>query len=213
MLLMILGNVLYVVLSWLISLIPLNAGFLPQLNPAHILRQCAVGYSGVLFGLLAIENKLETGSFRSVFGFFSVPTAWFPVVLLLLWQFLVPHVSFLGHLTGLMIGQLYCFRCLNWAIPASNVIQHYEGNNQPFKLPSMSLYIENPGFQIDSSLSESSSTVEPLLPNFTGGVNQMKSWFSSLWRRGDTNVQGSSPADFMHAREEANDEERQRLLS
>ena len=45
---------------------------------------------------------------RSIFGLFTVPAKFYPWVLLVVWQLLVPQVSFLGHLTGLLVrGQAW----------------------------------------------------------------------------------------------------------
>ena len=48
----------------------------------------------------------------SVAGLFSVPAAAYPWVLFVLLQVLVPHVSLLGHLTGLLV------RCACWGMDA-----------------------------------------------------------------------------------------------
>jgi hypothetical protein len=45
-------------------------------------------------------------SSRSVFGFFSVPAKLYPWVLLVLLQLLMPGISFLGHLGGILSGYL-----------------------------------------------------------------------------------------------------------
>jgi hypothetical protein len=71
---------------------------------------CAVGFSGVIFGLIVVDNHLAEGlgrqGRRSVLGLFEVRAALYPWALLLLWQLLVPGASFLGHLCGLLVSGL-----------------------------------------------------------------------------------------------------------
>eukprot|EP00898_Chlorokybus_atmophyticus_P001093 jgi/Chlat1/1985/Chrsp158S08703 len=64
--------------------------------------ECAVGFSGVLFGLIVLELRLSPDSHRSLFGFFSIPSAYYPWALLILFQLLMSRVSLLGHLCGLL---------------------------------------------------------------------------------------------------------------
>jgi rhomboid domain-containing protein 1 len=57
----------------------------------------------VIFGLIVIDNKRSDGAQRSVLGIFSVPAALYPYALLLFWQLLLPGVSLLGHLSGVLV--------------------------------------------------------------------------------------------------------------
>ena len=70
-------------------------------------HQCAIGFSGVVFGLIVINNSVSHATSRSIFGLFSVPARVYPWALMVLWQLLLPSVSFLGHLTGIMVSA-YC---------------------------------------------------------------------------------------------------------
>ena len=62
------------------------------------LNQCAVGFSGVVFALIVLDNARSGVQRRSIFGLLSVPAPLYPWALLVLWQLLLPGVSFLGHL-------------------------------------------------------------------------------------------------------------------
>ncbi|KAG1678752.1 hypothetical protein FOA52_012791 [Chlamydomonas sp. UWO 241] len=103
----------YVLLTYVLAL--------SHLYPAA-LHTCVVGLSGVIFGLIVVENaphathagdaSTAAGSLfpvgtRSLLGLVAVPAVWYPWVLLVLWQLLVPAASFLGHLSGLLAGQLW----------------------------------------------------------------------------------------------------------
>ncbi|GLI60424.1 hypothetical protein VaNZ11_002576, partial [Volvox africanus] len=72
----------------------------------------AMGFSGIIFSLVVWESALSPAPFRSILGLFQVPTAWYPWALLLFCQLLVPEASFVGHLAGLMVGQLWVWGVL-----------------------------------------------------------------------------------------------------
>lgn len=65
---------------------------------------CAIGFSGVIFGLIVIEMAQSGASSISIFGFVSIPPLVYPWVLLLLCQILMPNVSFWGHLSGILVS-------------------------------------------------------------------------------------------------------------
>ena len=56
-------------------------------------------------------------------GLFAVPGRYYPWMLLVVWQLLMPGVSFLGHLGGVAAGQAYAWGWLRWAMPPSSVFQ------------------------------------------------------------------------------------------
>ena len=67
----------------------------------------SIGFSGVLFHLSVLESYSFSGSGpRSIFGFVTVPPILYPWVLLVVLQFIMPNLSFLGHLSGILTGTL-----------------------------------------------------------------------------------------------------------
>mmetsp|Transcript_1908 Transcript_1908/g.2608 ORF Transcript_1908/g.2608 Transcript_1908/m.2608 type:complete len:299 (+) Transcript_1908:238-1134(+) len=88
--------------------------------------QNAVGFSGVLFTLAVVESYKSTVPTRSIFGIVSVPTRVYPWVLMLALQIMVPQISFLGHLSGLLIGILYSYNCLFFVMPSTVFTQEME---------------------------------------------------------------------------------------
>ena len=69
--------------------------------------QCAIGFSGVVFGLIVVDNNLTGAMQRSIFGLFYVPAPLYPWTLLVIWQFIMPGVSFLGHLCGVLVSHIH----------------------------------------------------------------------------------------------------------
>ena len=92
-------------------------------NAQRYLATCAVGLSGVIFGLIVIDNGASGAHTRSVLGLFSVPAKFYPWVLLGLWQLLMPGVSFLGHLGGVLGGQAYVLGWMRWVVPSAAAFQ------------------------------------------------------------------------------------------
>lgn len=54
----------------------------------------------MILALLVIHVESLQEASLSVFGLFNGPRRAYPLVLLLLWQLLVPASSFIGHLAG-----------------------------------------------------------------------------------------------------------------
>ena len=52
-----------------------------------------------------------------IFGIINVPRKWYAVIYLILMSVLIPGVSFIGHLCGVISGFLFATGYLNWLIP------------------------------------------------------------------------------------------------
>lgn len=133
--LILLGDTLYIAVSYLASL----AGF------PVLLSHCAVGFSGVIFGLIPLDVRASGGAQRSIFGLFTVPALYYPWVLLVLWQLLVPQSSFLGHLSGLAIGQLYTMGVFKLITPSNETVQSWERGAVLSRCVAIDSYIANTG--------------------------------------------------------------------
>ncbi len=75
-------------------------------NHFSFMQTSGVGYSGVLFMyaiLEAFHTRVENQSF---FGMCTVPARMYPFILMLVIQFVMPGISFLGHLSGVLVGLL-----------------------------------------------------------------------------------------------------------
>jgi membrane associated rhomboid family serine protease len=156
-----LGDGLYIAVSYLASLV----GF------PILLSHCAVGFSGVIFGLIPLDVRASGGAQRSIFGLFTVPALAYPWVLLVLWQLLVPQSSFLGHLSGLAIGQLYSMGLLKLITPSNDTVQNWERSLVLSRCVAIDSYIANTGSSVSGGLDSGSysgygGVSESLLPTF-----------------------------------------------
>ncbi|XP_004638206.1 rhomboid-related protein 4 [Octodon degus] len=70
------------------------------------MRNCAVGFSGVLFALKVLNNHYCPGGFVNVLGF-PVPNKFACWAELLAIHFFTPGTSFAGHLAGILVGLMY----------------------------------------------------------------------------------------------------------
>ncbi|KAI5098664.1 rhomboid-related protein 4 [Silurus meridionalis] len=84
----------------------LEAALTELLDDFSFSMQCAVGFSGVLFGLKVVNNYYNPGGSTYIMG---LPVAkryacWVELVLI---HILNPGTSFVGHLAGIVVGLLY----------------------------------------------------------------------------------------------------------
>ena len=92
----------------------------------QLMYQHALGFSGVIFHLSVLECNLSNGS-RSIFGVFSVPSYLYPWVLLLVLQFIMPNLSFMGHLAGILTGTLQLYGALDAIMVGEQYAKEMEG--------------------------------------------------------------------------------------
>eukprot|EP00658_Telonema_sp_P-2_P084841 TRINITY_DN9531_c0_g1_i1.p1 TRINITY_DN9531_c0_g1~~TRINITY_DN9531_c0_g1_i1.p1 ORF type:complete len:427 (+),score=99.12 TRINITY_DN9531_c0_g1_i1:127-1407(+) len=78
---------------------------------------CSVGISGVIFALLVIALDRVGDTPQRIF-LFAVPPKLYPWVLLLILQALLPNISWMGHLCGILAGHLYLRHYLDFAMPS-----------------------------------------------------------------------------------------------
>lgn len=72
-----------------------------------------VGYSCVVFGLMTVAYQVSERSSLNLFGF-AIPLSLMPFGSLLLTQLLVPRASFVGHLSGILLGYAYSWKLFAW---------------------------------------------------------------------------------------------------
>ncbi|KAK2880813.1 hypothetical protein QQF64_008875 [Cirrhinus molitorella] len=84
----------------------LETGLTHMTEDSSYSLQCAVGFSGVLFGLKVVNNHYHPGGATYIMG---LPIAnryscWVELVLI---HIMNPGTSFVGHLAGILVGLLY----------------------------------------------------------------------------------------------------------
>jgi membrane associated rhomboid family serine protease len=67
-------------------------------------RVTAVGYSCVVFGWMTILAAKQPSSKLNIFGVLSLPISFAPFESLIFTSIMVPHASFIGHLSGIIVG-------------------------------------------------------------------------------------------------------------
>eukprot|EP01083_Nonionella_stella_P092531 259068_1 len=98
---------LVVLFNFLSGLLYLLLSFLAGFFYHNFWYSNAIGFSGILFAMLMVDCQLSAGQSRSLFGMVAVPVWIYPWVSLALISFILPGVSFLGHLAGILIGWIY----------------------------------------------------------------------------------------------------------
>jgi membrane associated rhomboid family serine protease len=86
----------------------------------------ALGFSGIMFHLLVLESNMTPNAQRSVFGFANVPSQVYPMVMLIVMQFIMPNISFVGHLCGIIAGTLHLYGLLDWFLLKESFLQEME---------------------------------------------------------------------------------------
>lgn len=104
------------------------------------LKNQMVGFSGVIFAISVINNHKSRETSQSVMGLFSVPAKWYPWVLLVVLQVLIPHVSFVGHLSGILMGTLQAYGGFTCFLPSTASLREMESWS------SLRLLVENSRF-------------------------------------------------------------------
>jgi hypothetical protein len=111
----------------------------------------AVGYSGVLFNYAILEAYHTTATTRSLCGFCDVPARMYPFVLLVAIQLLMPGISFLGHVSGVIVGLLLVYGPATVALPSPSFLEYLEGSTICGCLSKSNAYVRTTGktFAVD----------------------------------------------------------------
>jgi len=105
------------------------------------LNSCSAGLSGIIFSILVVDVSSSIEPTHSVFGLFSVPTFIYPWVLLVTMSILLPDVSFVGHLCGIISGYLYTFGIFNFIIPSYEKIARLESASWYSRIINIDCYV------------------------------------------------------------------------
>ena len=89
--------------------IGINYALAEILDQWSYINTCAAGFSGVLFALKVVTTHIQPAGMTRVMGFIPVPmriACWVELVLI---SALFPHVSFVGHLAGILVGFAFIY--------------------------------------------------------------------------------------------------------
>lgn len=172
----ILGSVRYshilIIIATCNGLLHMAIALVAAHNPIHLdtsfMKQCSIGFSGMIFAMIVMETSLSGSQSRSIFGLFNVPAKWYAWILLILFQLLMPNVSLLGHLCGILSGFAYTYGLFNPLLFGSSTYSAVES----FWL--MASCVRRPGFIVGGGMPTASlPTVAPVSSNTSLG---------NLWR-------------------------------
>lgn len=123
-----LSSFLYIGISWLLSQL---------FDYKHLWYQHAVGFSGVVFHVLVLDAHSSPN--LTIFGIVTVPGYVYPWALLVLVQLILPNVSFLGHLCGILTGTFQVYGYLDYLLVSESVlirIESFDCMQKLVRLPS-----------------------------------------------------------------------------
>lgn len=84
-----------------------------RFHKEHYRHSLAVGYSCVVFGWMTVVAQWSPSPTIPIFGF-PVPIALAPFTSLILTSLIIPNASFIGHLSGILIGFLIAWDAFSW---------------------------------------------------------------------------------------------------
>lgn len=176
----IMGSVRYLHVTLLLAtcnaVLHLLIAYLAAHNPLHpypfFMDECTIGFSGIIFAMIVMETSLNGNQSRSVFGLFNVPGKWYAWILLILFQLLMPNVSLLGHLCGILSGFAYTYGLFNYLL-GSTLYTAIEST------AILACCVRRPGFIIGGT---SGATATASLPSFPSTTSS-GAGLGNVWRR------------------------------
>eukprot|EP00979_Chaetoceros_neogracilis_P017668 scaffold10261_cov269-Chaetoceros_neogracile.AAC.10 len=114
-----------------------------------LMNQHSLGFSGVLFHLLVLESKVRPNTSQSIFGMFHIPAKYYPWFMLVAIQFLMPNISFVGHLSGVLCGTLQSSGHLRYSMPTIKFLRITEESEHLRWVTSFPSFINTPATNDD----------------------------------------------------------------
>ena len=75
---------------------------------------------------IVLESYRNPNASHSIFGIITVSSKVYPWAMLFVIQFLLPNISFLGHLSGILTGLLQLNGKLKYTIPSPDSLRAYD---------------------------------------------------------------------------------------
>lgn len=117
----------------------------------QLMYQHSVGFSGVIFHCSVLECNMTPHRSRSVFGFLTVPAYLYPWVLLVVLQLIMPNLSLLGHLSGILTGTLQFYAFLDIVFVSQAYLQEMEKWNGLRWLTTRPTFVATPVMSLDTA--------------------------------------------------------------
>lgn len=117
--------------------------------------QHSVGFSAVLFHFSVLECNLYPHHSRSLFSFVNVPAYLYPWALLIVLQFIMPNLSFTGHLAGIITGTLQSAGYFEVIFVSNEYMREMESWSIFSKLTAIHSFVSVPAAMMESSSSSS----------------------------------------------------------
>eukprot|EP01103_Thecamoeba_quadrilineata_P001481 TRINITY_DN11339_c0_g1_i1.p1 TRINITY_DN11339_c0_g1~~TRINITY_DN11339_c0_g1_i1.p1 ORF type:complete len:301 (-),score=51.05 TRINITY_DN11339_c0_g1_i1:55-957(-) len=123
---------------------------------------CSAGFSAVIFSLLCFQSVIQPS--YKLFGYFTISSKLYPWILLVLLQILLPKVSFIGHLCGIIMGHLYVWGYLKYVTPSQSFFRSLDEKSSLKWIQSKSLssFVNTPDFDVFEGAASSSTPSLPL---------------------------------------------------
>jgi len=145
-----------------------------------IMNQHSLGFSGVLFHLLVLEStgRPNTSQSQSIFGILHIPAKYYPWFMLVAIQFLMPNISFVGHLSGVLCGTLQSGGHLRFIMPGIQLLRTTEDSQRLRRIISLPSFITTPTtndeFAIFTQSSPSGGAQSFIIPMYTFARNSIE---------------------------------------
>lgn len=135
------------------------------------MSQCAVGFSGVLFALKVLHTTYFPYSDYNLFGWLPIPSKYACWVELLLLQMVTPNASFIGHLSGILVGLAYTMGPLKTLVDIIEASLPFQIRVEPRRSAQTRNWTRTPN-------SSSSGTYD----EYTGGMSEEEQMWRAMQR-------------------------------
>jgi len=132
-------------------------------------NQSAVGFSAVLFSYAVLDSYHTTETTRKLW-FITVPAKLYPWALLLIIQVMMPNVSFIGHLSGIVVAVLMVTGYLGVLLPSSDFYLALEQSRVFSALTKQPNYISWRDRDVSTTATGGTSSSSSSLTNVFGGL-------------------------------------------
>lgn len=133
-------------------------------------NDCSVGISGVLFAILVVNIHVSAASSITFFGLFNISATWYPWLLAVILQLLSPHLSFMGHISGILLAYALVLGYLRVITPSDEALHSVEDK---LRLRTWPLWQPNP------SIVDLTYATRSFLPNSASNSSNNRSFMQS----------------------------------